>query len=107
MMEEQPNLDYINQLACGSESIKNKLINVIKEEFPQEVLMYNENMGKLNLIEVAENVHKIRHKIGFLGLEKAYDLSYDYEQNLRQGSIIFKDDFETVLKKITNFINNL
>ena len=107
MMEEQPNLDYINQLACGSESIKNRLIHVIKEEFPQEVLVYYENMEKLNLVEVAENVHKIRHKIGFLGLENAYNLSYAYEQNLRQGSFIFKDDFENVLKKITIFINNL
>ena len=106
-MEELPNLVYINQLACGDELIKKRLINVLKEEFPQEILIYNDNMEKLNLTEAAESVHKIRHKIGFVGLEKAYDLSYDYEQNLRDGSILFKDDFENVLKKITKFITNL
>ncbi len=106
-MEEHPNLDYINQLASGNELVEKRLINVLKEEFPQEVLIYSNDMEKLNLTEAAESVHKIRHKIGLLGLENGYHLSYEYEQNLRDGSIMFKDDFEIVLKKITKFITNL
>lgn len=106
-MEEVPNIEYINQLANGDESIKSRLIKVLKEELPIEVENYNTNIEKLNWIEAAENVHKLRHKIGFLGLENAYQLSDEYEQNLREQSIVLKKEFEIVLKKIINFISKL
>ena len=106
-MKEEPNIEYINQLANGDESIKNRLIKVLKEELPVEIENYNANIEKLNWIEAAENVHKLRHKIGFLGLENAYQLSYEYEQNLRDQSILLKKEFEVILKKIINFISKL
>jgi HPt (histidine-containing phosphotransfer) domain-containing protein len=106
-MKEEPNIEYINQLANGDESIKNRLIKVMKEELPIEIENYNDNIEKLNWLEAAENVHKLRHKIGFLGLENAYQLSYEYEQNLREQSILLKKEFEIVLKKIINFISKL
>jgi HPt (histidine-containing phosphotransfer) domain-containing protein len=106
-MEEVPNINYIIQLSNGDESIKKRLINVLKEELPMEVENYNANIEKLNWLEAAENVHKLRHKIGFLGLENAYQLSYEYEQNLREQSILLKKEFEVVLKKIINFISEL
>ena len=31
-MKEEPNIEYINQLANGDESIKNRLIEVLKHE---------------------------------------------------------------------------
>jgi HPt (histidine-containing phosphotransfer) domain-containing protein len=106
-MKEEPNIAYINQLANGDESIKKRLIRVLKEELPVEVENYNVNIEKLNWLEAAENVHKLRHKIGFLGLENAYQLSYEYEQNLREQSVLLKKEFEVVLKKIINFISKL
>jgi HPt (histidine-containing phosphotransfer) domain-containing protein len=106
-MKEEPNIEYINQLANGDESIKNRLIKVMKEELPIEIENYNDNIEKLNWLEAAENVHKLRHKIGFLGLENAYQLSYEYEQNLREQSVLLKKEFEVVLKKIINFISKL
>lgn len=106
-MKEEPNIAYINQLANGDESIKKRLIRVLKEELPVEVENYNLNIEKLNWLEAAENVHKLRHKIGFLGLENAYQLSYEYEQNLREQSVLLKKEFEVVLKKIINFISKL
>lgn len=33
---EEPNLEYIDQLARGDESIRKTLIDVIKNEFPDE-----------------------------------------------------------------------
>ena len=41
---EQPNLEYINQLARGDDSIKNELIDVIKTEFPEEKKDYFESL---------------------------------------------------------------
>lgn len=106
-MKEEPNIEYIDQLANGDESVKNRLIKVMKEELPIEIENYNVNIEKLNWLEAAENVHKLRHKIGFLGLENAYQLSYEYEQNLREQSVLLKKEFEVVLKKIINFISKL
>jgi len=106
-MKEAPNVEYINQLANGDEFIKNRLIKVLKEETPIEVESYITNIEKFNWIEAAESVHKLRHKIGFLGLEKAYKLSYEYEQNLRSQSLILKKEFENILKKIIIFISKL
>ena len=106
-MKELPNIEYINKLASGDESIQNRLIEVLKEELPIEVENYNASINKLNWLEAAENVHKLRHKIGFLGLENAYQLSNEYEQNLRMKSILLKNEFEIVLEKIINFISKL
>jgi hypothetical protein len=106
-MKELPNIEYIHQLANGDEPIKNRLIEVLKEELPIEVENYYASINKLNWLEAAENVHKLRHKIGFLGLENAYQLSNEYEQNLRMKSILLKNEFEIVLEKIINFISKL
>ena len=41
---EQPNLSYIDQLARGDDSVKKTLIEVIKNEFPDEKKVYLESL---------------------------------------------------------------
>ena len=41
---EQPNLSYINDLSGGDESFKEKLINIIRMEFPNEREIYFKNI---------------------------------------------------------------
>jgi altronate dehydratase len=103
-MNEEPNLIYLNNLSDGDETIKNKLLLILKEEFVQEIEIYKLNVINNNLISAAENVHKIRHKIGFLGMEKAYDLSNQYEHNLRNNSNELKNEFEIILEVINEFV---
>lgn len=103
-MSDEPNLNYLNQLSEGDETIKSRLMLVLKEEFFKEVEEYKQNMMNNNFLLASECVHKIRHKIGFLGMYNDYELSNQYQQNLEDNSINLKDDFEKVLNIISEFI---
>ena len=104
---EQPNKSYITSLSGGDESFEQILIDVIKEEFPQERDVYYNNMAKEEYKLVAANVHKLKHKISIFGLEESYKTAAAYENNLREGSIELKDEFESILTAITKYLKEL
>jgi HPt (histidine-containing phosphotransfer) domain-containing protein len=104
---EQPNQAYINQLSAGNKTFKEKLITVIKEEFPDEKAVYLNNIQIENYKEAAENVHKIKHKISILGLEKSYEVARAFENNLKEGNTNLKEDFENILDVISEYLLTL
>jgi HPt (histidine-containing phosphotransfer) domain-containing protein len=104
---EQPNLSYINQLSGGDKTFEEKLISIIQVEFPEEKAVYFNNILKKNFKEAAENVHKLKHKISILGLEKSYEMAVDFENNLLEKSTAGQEEFETILKTITNYLTTL
>jgi HPt (histidine-containing phosphotransfer) domain-containing protein len=101
---EKPNLEYIEQLARGDESIRNELIDVIKTEFPEEKEEYFNYLEKKEFKKIEESVHKLKHKISILGLEKSYGIANEFEHNLRELSLERQEDFEKILKAITTYI---
>jgi hypothetical protein len=103
-MTEEPNLINLIQLSDGNETIKSSLWLVLKEEFSKEVEEYNLKIIENNFSLASGIVHKIRHKIGFLGMQNAYDLSYQYQQNLEISSTDLKEEFELILNTIKEFI---
>ncbi|MEO0039037.1 MAG: hypothetical protein RIQ59_2248 [Bacteroidota bacterium] len=104
---EQPNLDYFYKIADGDQAIIDKFISILKSEFPQQLINYNENISIPNYDEASEAVHKLKHKIGILGLENAYQIAGQFEQNLRNNTLENQSEFEVILKNITNFIQKL
>jgi len=104
---EQPNLSYVEQLARGDEDIRQTLIDVIKTEFPEEKKEYYESLAQKDYKKIEENVHKLKHKISILGLEKSYELANNYEHNLREKSMQGKEDFEQILNTITAYIKTI
>ncbi|WBX72633.1 hypothetical protein PG913_06835 [Tenacibaculum pacificus] len=46
---EKPNLEYVDKLARGDESIRKTLIDVIKTEFPEEKKDYYDSLKKKNI----------------------------------------------------------
>ncbi|WP_055434821.1 Hpt domain-containing protein [Lacinutrix algicola] len=104
---EQPNQSYINSLSGGDEAFKQKLIDVIKSEYPEEKEVYFNNYNAQNYKLAADNVHKLKHKISILGLEKGYEVAVAYENNLIDGSIDQKEQFEAILDSITNYLKTL
>ncbi|MDO5981076.1 Hpt domain-containing protein [Flavivirga spongiicola] len=106
-MIEQPNLSYINTLSGGDEAFKEKLITIIKREFPDEKEVYFKNIEAKNFKESAENVHKLKHKISILGLEKSYAIAADFENNLKDHSVVGKAEFDTILQLITDFLETI
>jgi hypothetical protein len=56
---------------------------------------------------MAQSVHKLKHKISILGLEKSCYLAEEYESNLKNNSTNLHSDFESILKNMQDFINLL
>lgn len=104
---EQPNRDYIDELSGGDKTFESKLIHVIKSEWPDEVEEYENNVENSAFAKAALNVHKIKHKLGIVGLSKGYELAVNYELDLKEGNTTKKMEFEFILKSVTHFINGL
>ncbi|WP_147676594.1 Hpt domain-containing protein [Algibacter pacificus] len=104
---EQPNQSYINTLSGNDEAFKQKLIGIIKKEFPEEKQVYFDNFKTKNFKLVADNVHKLKHKISILGLEQSYEVAVAYENNLLEGSTKLKEEFEAILNAITAYLEEI
>ena len=101
---EQPNLSYISSLSGGDKTFERKLIDIIKEEFPKEKEIYFNNINTRNKKLASEIVHKLKHKISILGLEKSYKVAATFENNLLEGNLELQDDFEGILQIMTNYL---
>lgn len=104
---EKPNLTYIEQLAGDNSEFKAKMIAILKKELPEEIAVYKSQIQNNNWQEAAQSVHKLKHKISILGLEKSYYLAETYEENLKNGSVSFQEDFETILEAMLYFVKTL
>lgn len=106
---ELPNMDYINQLARGDESVKETLINVVKTEFPEEKKEYFNSLKSEDFQKIVDIVHRIKHKFIILGLEISYKKADKFEQNLRENILDDKNikDFDTTLKAITEYLKTI
>lgn len=106
-MMETPNLEYIEKLARGDQAIRKILIEVIKEEFPAEKIAYYKSLKSKEYKKIEENVHKIKHKISILGLEKSYKIANEFEHNLRALTLDKAPDFERILIVISNYLKTI
>ena len=104
---EKPNLNYVEELARGDESIRKTLISVIQDEFPQEKEDYYKSLENKDYKKIEDNVHRIKHKISILGLEKSYRVANLYEKDLINDNLQFEKDFDVILEIITNYLNNI
>jgi HPt (histidine-containing phosphotransfer) domain-containing protein len=105
----QPNLNYIEQLARGDDFIRQTLIQVIKDEFPDEKEEYFECLKTNNLENIASSVHRIKHKFSILGLEKSYNSAVILEEELRnnQSNQGLQEEFENTLAAITKYLKTI
>ena len=104
---EVPNLSYLNSLSGGDKSFEEKILSVIREEFPLELEEYNENIRLKKFTNAAENVHKIKHKISILGLTETYALAEKHEELPKLSSDQLVNDFSAALNKLTDYINKI
>ncbi|MBU2921979.1 Hpt domain-containing protein [Winogradskyella psychrotolerans] len=104
---EKPNMSYIQSMSGGDNAFEQKLIAIIKAEFPEEKKVYFNNLEAQNYKLTAENVHKLKHKISILGLEKSYETAVAFENNLLEGSTTLQDEFESILRIMTNYLQQL
>jgi HPt (histidine-containing phosphotransfer) domain-containing protein len=104
---EKPNLDYIEKLAMRDESIRNKLIAVLKIEFPEEKKEYYKSLKNKDFKEIEENVHRLKHTISILGMEKSYAIANEFEHNLRNLNLDRVDYFDQILVTISSYLKTI
>jgi hypothetical protein len=91
---EEANLNYIDELSGDDLDFYNNII-IIKRELADEIEIYNMHKEKLNFVQMAQSVHKLKHKISILGLEKSCYLAEEYS-NLKNNSTNLHSDFESI-----------
>ncbi|WP_237275405.1 Hpt domain-containing protein [Tenacibaculum ovolyticum] len=104
---EKPNLEYVIKLANGDESVRKMLIDVIKTEFPEEKKDYYDSLKNKEFKKIEENVHRLKHKISILGLEKSYKIANEFEHNLRELNLDKVEDFEKILIVISTYLKTI
>ncbi len=106
-MTEEPNLEYIKKLAGDDIAFENQFIEIIKTEFPDEVIDYNSAIENKQLLVAAEIVHKLKHKLNILSMEKSYEIALAYEDQLREDSMKLDKEFRTILDIISNYLTTI
>ncbi len=104
MKLETPNLSYIKELADGDIEFEANLISILKKELPKEKEAFIESVREKNYQNSAEHVHKIKHKISILGLEKSYDFAISFEEELKNGNPKRYDTFLSILQSMEEFL---
>lgn len=103
-MNEQPNINYIKQLSGGDVEFEEKMLSILKKELPVEIETYLNTLKINDLKQTAEIVHKIKHKISILGLEKSYEFTIQYEKELLNGDKSNHEDFFKILTTMSDFL---
>lgn len=104
---ELPNTNYIDQISGDDLDFRAKIIAILKEELPQEIDLVKSQLLHGAFSEAAQSVHKLKHKISILGLEKSYYIAEDFERNLKNNSTVMQPDFEAILEVMQQFVLKL
>lgn len=104
---EKPNLSYIEKLSGGDDSFKQKIITILKDEFPVERVAYQKALAAQDFKLTTEIVHKLKHKVSILNLEKSHHIVNDYENNLKKGDDGLSTKFKMILDVIENYLKEL
>lgn len=99
-----PNFNYLTQLANGDTEFFEELKEVMIGELSEERIEYNKMLACGNLKEAASAIHKIKHKVGILGMENGYKEFEAYEHALRGGQKIESPKIEKILNIIFIFL---
>lgn len=100
-------MSYINELSGDSVAFKNRIISILKAELPEEIKQYTDYKEQANYDQMYQMVHKLKHKITVLGLEKSYYIAEEYELNLKNKTTKLQSEFENILKVMQEFVIQL
>ena len=102
---EKPNLDYFKQISGGDIEFENNLLSILKLEFPVEFIVLKKNFENNFFKEVSLNIHKIKPKIGMLGMMKSLELATKCETNIKEGNTEQFKDLVLVLDRINVYLD--
>ena len=83
------------------------IYSTIKNELPTEIAVYFEAFNNNDYKAAAGHVHKLKHKISILGLEKSYYLAEQYEDHLKNNTTEGAEEFAVLLNNMQDFVATL
>ncbi|WP_046755059.1 Hpt domain-containing protein [Kordia jejudonensis] len=107
MQLDTPNLSYIQMLSDGDEEFETSMIAILKRELPVEKEAFVQSIQNKNYKNSAELVHKIKHKISILGLEKSYEFAVSFEEALKNDDSSGYDTFMRILQNMEDFLTKI
>ena len=102
-----PNTEYIDKLANDDQAFRDKLIGLIRDEWPQEIGEYQALVSAQNWEKAGAAVHKIKHKISIFGLEEGYRIARELEYQYKDGIDAPRERFDRVVEVITQYLESL
>lgn len=100
----KPSLDYLHELAPHDEGFRNRLLNVLVTEFPGEFESYSNAVEKQEWKAAVTYLHKLKHKIGILGMPELHALAELHEVDLENGSLPLHKQVMAGLQIIDQFL---
>ena len=104
---ESPNLRYLDDLAGTDLAFRGQMLQIIRSELEQERKAYAFALEHKNWKEAGDWVHKMKHKIGILGLKAGYRLTQRYEEGLRREDPALSDGFEAILEQMEAYLKSI
>jgi HPt (histidine-containing phosphotransfer) domain-containing protein len=104
---DYPNLSYIRELSDGDADFEANLIAILKKELPKEKEAFLESIQEENYQNSAAHVHKIKHKISILGLEKSYEFAVAFEEELKNNDPKQIQIFLSILQNMEEFLTTI
>jgi HPt (histidine-containing phosphotransfer) domain-containing protein len=104
---EQANSEYIDQLSGDNVEFRKKLISILQRELPEEVQTYQSQIQAKNYALAAASVHKLKHKVSILGLNKSYYIAEQFEDNLKESSLELQQDFDVIIEIMQEYVKKL
>ena len=101
---ETPNHEYIEQLSGGDKAFADSLIDILSTELAEDIDSYKAAMSKKDYLDAKLYVHRIKHKMGMLGLESSYKRANDFENGLLESNLGEQSYFESMLPIMTEFL---
>lgn len=104
---EQPNLSYIKKISKGDASFEENILGIITEELQGEIDNYYNFLKNNNLKKAKVYIHRIKHKMSILGLEKSYEITNTFENSFLSSKREHQVYFESMLPIMINYLKTL
>ena len=82
---ETPSLKYIKKISGGDEDFEKNILAVLKLEFPADLEAIKTNFNANNFTQLLYGIHKIKNKLGILGMKKSAELAMKCEKSINEG----------------------
>ncbi len=104
---EAPNLSYVKKLSKGDLEFEKNILGIVKEELQSEIDNYYNYLKEKNYTKTKVFVHRIKHKMSILGLEKSYEITNTFENSIKTLNFKNQGYFEKMLPVMLNYLEKL